>query len=426
MSGPRHLRLRILPLTAALLACALPARAEPTRLTVGQGWAWVRESFPSSGEAEIDRIVWTNPPPELELDTLQVWNVRRPWPIRECRWLESTNAPTPPPDPATTWRPPSPSPPLQTRDRLDIRLAEPLSHRMGHSLTYRLPGLDWNAFYRVTVRGIGPESVDAVQVDLDAFLQIRNDSPAAYPDARLSLVGADRSLLPPPKPFGLLDLNPDSALSDLWLSLRDPAPLPPHAYPLETGASIPPRGQAEIHFAQVTRKPAQITHLCDSDDVPSPSPQGGTPLRRLLLIPNTPGIGLGFPLPPGQADLFLGTVRDAPSQSGHVLHTPFPGTLQLDMGPVETVRAIRQADDPRPLPEGAWQADHSITLINQLSSPVQVQVIEKPATPLEWNLVRSSLPCQESTRALRFDLTLPPRSTQPITYRLRLVARAHP
>ena len=48
---------------------------------------------------------------------------------------------------------------------------------------------------------------------------------------------------------------------------------------------------------------------------------------------------------------------------------------------------------------------------------------EKPATPMQWNLVRSSIPCTESTRALTFDLTVPPRSTQTISDRLRLVAR---
>jgi hypothetical protein len=48
----------------------------------------VREFFPPSGAKEIDRIVWTNPPAQLDLDTLQVWNVRRPWPIRAWRWRD--------------------------------------------------------------------------------------------------------------------------------------------------------------------------------------------------------------------------------------------------------------------------------------------------------------------------------------------------
>jgi hypothetical protein len=122
----------------------------------------------------------------------------------------------------------------------------------------------------------------------------------------------------------------------------------------------------------------------------------------------------------------LGSVRGAPFQSGHILHTPYPGTLQLDMGTVDTVRASRQAGEEIELPEGARQADHAITLINDLASPVHVQVVEKPATPMQWNLVRSSSPCTETTRALHFDLTVPAKSTQVITYRLRLLARVQP
>ena len=424
MRTSRHPFFSLLPLVALLCGGASGVRAEPALITVGQGWAWVREFFPSTGEADIDRIVWTNPPAQLDPDTLQVWNVRRPWPIREWRRIDPDEPAPPAGDEPLVWRPRQARAPAPSRGRLEIQLAEPLSHRMGHSLTYRLPNFDWTAFYRVTVRGIGPESIDAVQVDLTAFLRIQYGTSATYPDARVSVVGEDRSLRPPPKPFGLLELNPDSALSDLWLSLRSPAPPLSSLYALKTEAGIPADGQAEIPFARVLRKPAQITHICDSAAIPAPTPTGGLPLRRTLLIPNTAAMGLGFPLPPGQADLFLGALRGAPFQSGHVSHTPFPGLLQLDLGAVGTVRASRQTGEEIPLPEGARQTDHTITLINDLASPVRIQVIEKPVTPLQWNLVRTSVPCTETTGALSFDLTLPPQSTKTITYRLRLVARA--
>lgn len=429
MKAVRYPRLLLPLLATVLFNAALSAPAEPAQLTVGPGWAWVREFFPPSGEKEIERIVWTNPPAQLDLDTLQIWNVRRPWPIREWRWLE---APMPEPADAKTtpadagplvWRP-SPEPPRPpARDRLEILLAEPLSHSMGHSLTYRLPNFGWSALYRVVVRGIGPESIDAVQIDFTGYLRIQNDTPNAFPDARVSLAGTDTALRPPPKPFGLLALNAQTPLSDLWLAPAVSAPSIPFRFPLQTPAAIPAYGSAEIQFARVNRKPAQIRHICDSDRIPAPSPKGGVALRRTLLVPNTAAMGLGFPLPPGQADLFLGAARGAPFQSGHVSHTPFPGTLQLDMGTVDTVRASRQAGEEIPLPEGAKHVDYTLTLINDLASPVRILAQEKPATPMQWNLVRSSIPCTESTRALTFDLTVPPRSTQTISYRLRLVAR---
>jgi hypothetical protein len=423
MNALRHPFCRLAPLVALALAGARTAPAEPLRLTIGQGQAWVREFFPPSGEKEIDRFVWTNPPAQIDLDTLQVWNVRRPWPLREWRWLDSAAAEPPAADDApVVWHPRRDPPPPPARNRLEIRLAQPLSHAMGHSLTYRLPDFDWSAFYRVVVRGIGPTSIEAVQVDLMGYLRIRNGTAAAFPGARVSVVGRDAARQPPPKPFGLLDLNPDTALTDRWLAPPAAAPLAPAEYPLQTEADIPAAGLAEIQFAHVVRKPAQIAHVCDSDDVPAPTRQGGLPLRRVLLVPNVAAMGLGFPLPPGEAHVFLGAARGAPFQTGRALHTPFPGTLRLDLGPVETVRASRQVLEDKPLPEGARQADYSIVLVNDLASPVRIQVVEKPTTPMQWSLVRSSLPCTETTRSLQFELTLPPQSTKTITYRLRLAA----
>ncbi|NLG35015.1 MAG: hypothetical protein GX548_06650 [Lentisphaerae bacterium] len=413
-------------LTAAGLALPVLAPAQPALLTVGQGWAWAREFFPPSGERDIDHLVWTRPPRDVDLDTLQVWGVRRPWPVREWRWTGpgGASAPETPPEAPVVWRPEGIDRPRHpAHDRLDIRLEAPLSHRMGHSLTYRLPGFDWEANYHITVRGIGPKSIQSVQMDLAAYVRIENGTDASYPDARLSLVGRDGSQRPPPRPFGRLDLNPDTPLSDLWLNLRDPIPLLPQHYALQAPASIPARGEAEIRFAAVGRRPAAIVHVCDSDAVPAPTQSGGLPLRRLLEIANTAANGLGFPLPPGDAHLRIGAGSRGELLTGRVLHTPFPGRLRIDMGETDSVRATRQAGEEVPLPEGVWQSDHTITLVNRLDSPVQIQIIEKPATPKKWNLVRSSVPAVETPGALRFDLTLPAQSTRTVDYRLRLVAR---
>lgn len=413
---------------AALLLAAGPGAArqtapaaQPARLVIGQDQAWVREYFPPSGERDLRVITWTNPPQGLDLTSLQVWTIARPWPAASWRW----RAPPPalPGDPII-WHPrDARAASGPARDLLDIELERPMSHRMGHSLTYRLPGLSWQAFYRVVVRGIGPQSIQSVQVDLAAYIAIVNETATAFPDARISLMGGADARTPPPKPFGLLGVNPDTPLSDLWLYRPEPAVSLAHYYPLNTPASIPSRQNAEILFARVTRKPASIVHLCQSSDIPSPTRAGGLPLRRQLLIPNTTASGLGFPLPPGKADLFLGAVRGAPLQAGEVAYTPHPGTLQIDMGPADAVRASRSDGEELPLPGGGWQADYSIFLVNQLQSPVQVLVVELPDTPMEWMLVRSSLPNIGAGRELRFEATLPPSSTRTITYALRLTAR---
>ena len=115
---------------------------------------------------------------------------------------------------------------------------------MGHSLTYRLPDFNWTAAYRVIVRGIGPRSIEAVQVDLTGTLRIANESAANFPKARISVYGVDSAFLPPRKPFGLLALNPDTPLTDLWLG-PPPATLPLPSYylsPPKPGFRLRPGG----------------------------------------------------------------------------------------------------------------------------------------------------------------------------------------
>lgn len=395
----------------------------PARVTIGPGWAWVREFFPPSGSREITQIIWTNPPAEVELDTLQVWNVRRPWPLQQWRWGQEVPAmPQNASEAPVRWQPadaPASPPDL---NRLEIVLAEPLSHTMGHSLTYRLPGLIWNAFYRVIVRGIGPQSIEAVQVDLTGTLRVENPTGASFARAQVLLVGHDETRQPPPKPFGWVDLNPETPLADLWRQVTEVSPQVPFLFPLNVEVPISPYGQTEFTFARVIRKPAFITHVCDSEMIPAPTPKGGLPLRRMLWITNSPAMGLGFALPPGHADLFLGASRGAPHQSGWVQHTPFPGILSLDMGMVDSVRAARWQEGEQPLPEGGAQSEHVIQVFNQLDSPVRIQIKERPVTPRPWSLIRSSRPCTQSTGLLLFDLSLEPQSSQAIRYRLRLAS----
>jgi hypothetical protein len=98
----------------------------------------------------------------------------------------------------------------------------------------------------------------------------------------------------------------------------------------------------------------------------------------------------------------------------------------LEMGAVEAVRARRLADSPVALPEGGTQREHSVILVNRLTTPVHVRVVEKPDTPMYWRVIRSSEPLQETKETLTFEITLPAHSTRTITYRLHMSERAQP
>lgn len=403
-----------------LLLLLLPAAAgaAPVHLLLSPDEAWVTEQFPSSGKREVEEIIWPHPPAQLDMETLQLWHIRRPVPFRNWEWMRpEAEAPSNAP---VVWRPGAHADAMPEPTAIRMELEEPLSHRMGHALTYRLPGLDWQAFYNVTVRGAGAKSGTEAQVDIHALLLLQNKTGTSFSDVDMTFLGIDQAKLPPPKPFGLLAIDRDSPLSDLWQPATTAEPLPPTSYDLKVKGSLPAYGRAEITFATVTRKPARISHVYDSDYVPMPSTGSGVPLRRILQVQNTKAVGLGFPLPPGQASIRLGVARTAPIIQSAVAHTPFPGDMKMELGRDASVRATRQLVREVELTEDIHQADYRIILYNDLESAVRIDVFETPDTPMNWRLTRSSIPAASTADRLHFNVSLAAGASTTIQYRLQL------
>jgi hypothetical protein len=414
----------------ALAAMATAAPPPPAQITVGQGEAWVRLHFPPSGESELRTIRWENPPDGLDPSTIRVWTPKRPAPLADWHWLDG-GAPVPA-DPAAplVWTPRtgplrSGTPPSNRPRPLELRLAEPLSDAMGHSLTFRIPGFAWSARYHLTVRGLGATSLKQAQIDLDGTVRIENPTATAWPGARLSFAGprdAPPAALAAAKPVGLPALDRDSPLAAPWFPPDAPEPPVPAWWPLRLPADLPAGDRADVAFLHVRRKPAQIVHVYDSAAVPLPTPEPGVPLERRLLVPNTPEMGLGFPLLPGRLDWTLGTRTAHPSvQTVPVPATPYPGTLSVPMGPVGDIRAVRAARPPVDYPDGTRQLDVILLFANDLDGEADLQAAERPPFPA-WNLVSSSAPCTAGDDVLRFSLVLPPRSRTEFRYRIRLPA----
>lgn len=427
-------RLHWLAAVPALAALALPvfaAQPPPAQMTIGQGEAWVRLHFLPSGESDLRTIRWENPPDGLEPDTLRVWSPKRPAPLAGWRWLDDDMPSPSAPDGPLVWTPHTgtlpPGTPAAERTRaLEIRLAEPLSDAMGHSLTFRLPGFSWTARYHLTVRGLGSTSLKQAQIDLAGTVRIENATDTAWPSARLSFAGPQDA--PPAasrtagKPVGIPELDRNSPLAAPWFPPDAPEPPVPSHWPLRVPADIPARGNADIPFLRIERKPAKVVHAYDSASVPFPTPAPGMPLERLLLVPNTTEMGLGFPLLPGQLDWTSGARSSHPSVHTVALpHTPFPGLLRIPLGPIGGLRAVRGSHPPVDFPDGTRQIDFTILFSNDLDGEADIEATERPPAAA-WNLVSSSIPCTATDEALAFSFSLPPHATRTFTYRLRLPA----
>lgn len=412
---------------AALVAAATATAADPPapQLTIGMGEAWVRLYFPPSGEAELSSLCWTNPPDGLDPSTVRVWTPKRPAPLKEWRWLDDASpSSTPAPDAPLAWHPrpaPSASASSAAPRVLELLLESPLSDAMGHSLTFRLPGLSWAARYHMTVRGLGSSSLKQAQIDLSGTVRIQNDTATPWSGARLSFAGPLDPAPPPaaPKPFGLVALDRDSPLTAPWFPEPPSEPDIPGHWPLRIPADLAARSPTEISFLRTERKPARVIHAYDSDSVPIPTPATGVSLDRWILIPNTPEMGLGHPLLPGPLDWTMAARSARPAVHTVTLaHTPFPGTLRVPLGPVEGLRAARSALSAEDLPDGTRLADYAIRFTNDLDGEADIEASERPPAPA-WNLVSSSIPCTATDETLLFSFSLPPHSSKTITYRIR-------
>lgn len=413
----------LLPLLLSAVAVAAPLLERPS-VSIGPDATLVRQYFPPSGQREISTILWTNPPPEIDLSSLRVWSPKRPAALRSWSFL-----PAPPALPAgfsatpagrLAWTPSAPAAPLPPRP-LRLDLLAPLSHALGHSLTYSVHGPVWSASYALAVRGLSPSSQSSVQIDLAGSVHLHNPTALSFPLADILLLGPVDSLPPaPPSPPGSPALDRDSPLSAPWFP-APPEPPPSIAIRLPSPLPVLPYSDSEATFLDIRRKPAAIVFEYDSNLSPYPSASpDGLPLLRTLRLPNDPRIGLGFPLLPGALEWSIDRAdrRDA-SRSVRVPYTPFPGTLRVPLDSPSQVRTARlpaQIDAP---PNAPSTATCTLRIFNDFNAPVTVELSESPPFPA-WSLLRASHPCTRTDSILHFTLTIPPSSSLSLTYRLRL------
>ncbi len=430
MTPPRSSRRLSLFLSSLLLHLLLSAVAvaapllERPSVSIGPDATLVRQYFPPSGQREISTILWTNPPPEIDLSSLRVWSPKRPAALRSWSFL-----PAPPALPAgfsatpagrLAWTPSAPAAPLPPRP-LRLDLLAPLSHALGHSLTYNVRGPAWSASYALAIRGLSPSSQSSVQIDLTGAVLVHNPTALSFPLADILLLGPATPVPPaPPSPPGAPALDRDSPLAAPWFP-APPEPAPSIAIRLPAPLPVQPYSDSETTFLSIRRKPAAIRFEYDSDTSPYPSASpDGLPLLRCLLLPNEARIGLGFPLLPGSLDWSIARAdRQDTARTVLVPYTPFPGTLRVPLDSPPQVRAARlPAQIERP-PNAPATATCTIRLVNDFNAPVTVELTETPPFPA-WTLVRASHPCTRRESSLRFTVTLPPATTLPLTYRLRL------
>jgi len=398
-------------------------------LTVGHGWAVVREIRINRSGLDGQEIELADIPPEADLSTLTV-RARR-LPVEMGRWsrvsVEETNQVPSRADKALVWSPRegfqgSPSektPPVS--QVLRCRFPQPQAWgRMILEISYWVRNFDWEAQYQVAVRGEREDEKEPVSVDLTAIARIYNGCSRTYTRAVVQLAGADAlASKAPAKEPGFLVLNEETPLSDLWLQPEIATPVE-HLYPLPGTVDLPAHSDAQLYFAGVARKPAERLYVMMAEDFPVDSFKTGRPLKKAIVFKNDEEHGLGLNLPAGSVRIFLGGMRTHLLQDAWLPHTPAGGDLRMDLGWADNVRGLRKTLSEIETADGFQESIYELGMANLSGRDIRVEVREKPPIMLEWAVVRSSKPYRTESQRIVFLADIPSASEERIEYRLRI------
>ncbi len=415
--------MRLLPIFLCLITAGL-ARAQRAELTIGEGWAAVREARPLVITNRDQTVVFTHVPPEADLTSLVVSAGR--FPTRAVSWFRPATGENPAHRPANAegdvvW---SPGQKFSEPPRGDVVVGRLASDDLGPrdvTLAYLMTGLSWSVSYNVLVRGNLSNEAERLSVDLEGTVRVENRTARAFNNISLRVVGRDAQTLRPKRG------EPGFLLVDEWLldvlSPRGADEGITYRYAVSDAVDLPARGSIELPLVSALRKPADRLYRMDAAEFPTTA-RGSLPLRRIIVLPNDPAHGLGRDLPTGPARIFVGTSRTSLSREAWFLHTPASDSFRVDLGPAEGVTGSRQYLGRRDLELGAYEDTYSFQIANALDTPVKVEILDQPPTDLQWNIVSASGRWDASGGGIRMAADVEARGTATAKYTVRVRAPA--
>ncbi len=422
---------------AALLLAYAPGRVavssraatESARiaLSVGQGWALVNETRPFALRPGTQQLIVEGLPDSVDLSTLAIRHRRVPIELLSWRRLQRPASPRHPSlYPAgdrIVWMAQGAEtrPTVLDRPAVQCTLRSPLSGTESLDLTYLLGDFSWEAHYQLAVRGDIADEHAPVSVDLLGRIAISNGTERLFTGAAITLLGVYDQRKPDPRHrAGWLAIPPFTTLTHTYPARPDAnAGAAPPVYRIDPRTDIAPRTVTEFAFATTRRAPAQRLYLATPERLTS-SRSAAMPLDRLVILDNRTDAGLGFAMPPGEAEVYLGGIGMRLHERGHLPHTATGERIQIQLGPAASVTVRHVHLGTERLATGSFEETHEIRLRNELDSSVRTEVHAIPEAVTAWDVTRSSQPFQREGRRLIWTPTIPAHGDVTLRYQLRV------
>lgn len=287
-------------------------------------------------------------------------------------------------------------------------------------IVYVLTGISWRASYDVLVRGNPADISEAISVDVDGWVEVENLSGKAFPDARLLLVAADTmGRSHPERPPGILELDPESPLADLWRFSPQPE-LTPYHYVLDHEVDLPAGEALAMSRVAVRRKPVERILLVRAEEIPTDVRSAGASPSQIIQFKNEKDVGGGSAIPAGKALIYLGSQRTVMHQEGWFKHTPVAGDIRIDLGKVPGIEVRRLERGRVDRVDGGYEQVYELRIANTLGQEAAMLIDEQPPTTMAWTILRAGQPYDQTNRRLIFNPRVAARSETVIQYTVRM------
>jgi len=287
-------------------------------------------------------------------------------------------------------------------------------------LIYRMTGLSWQVTYDVLVRGDLASVTNPMSVDVDGWLEINNQTLKSFSNAQLTVIGPDTlggSAIRKKEP-GILELDDDSPLADLWRFLPV-EPKTSRVYPVIPRANLPASQLVSVSLVSVVRKPVERALVLRAEEVPTDSRSSYARPSQIITFQNASDYGGKQAVPPGKALIHLGNQRVSLQQEAWFKHTPADGEIRIDMGKVDGIRARRIDRGRVEVVGGGFEQVYELRIENLLNQRVRVLLDEQPPLGLTWTVIRSNQPYDIRDQRLIYHPYIDPNANLVIQYTVR-------
>jgi len=392
----------------------------PARITITEGYAVVRETYEATLTSTFTHVWIPDIPSHTDVSSLSL--VDKSGGTKLLSWS------VPEPDVPSGLRPvvsgrsvrfdmENYAAPVATNVQLHIQSSS--AGRRQFDLVYVMTGLSWRATYDVLLRGDLKNIASPMSIDVDGWVEIFNTSSRTFTQAWITIIGADSEGIPrPAKLPGILDLDEDSPLADLWRHQSE-VKKAANLYPLKTPVMLPANETVMVSLVSVSRKPVDRILLLRSEEIPTDARGGGgVNPDQIIQFQNAADYGGGRSVPPGNALIHVGSLRSSLHQNAWFKHTPAQGDIRIDMGKFPGITAWRVDRGRVARVGGGYEHRFELRINNHLEQEVTILLTEQPPIGLTWSILRSNQKYDLIDRRLIFRPVAPAKSEVVIQYTL--------